>query len=60
MHRGGGVNIEVEELDGRADQAGKQHLARSIDGRLNHGVILVPGRCCRREGPRIVSQGAAI
>ena len=37
-HRGGGVDVEVEELDRRADQAGKQHLARRVDG-------LGSGRC---------------
>ena len=31
-HRGGCVDVEVEELDRRADQAGKQHLARRVDG----------------------------
>ena len=26
QHRGGGIDVEVEELDGRADQAGEEHL----------------------------------
>ena len=38
QHRRGGVNIEVEELDGGADQAGKQHLARAIHGHACPGV----------------------
>ena len=29
-HRGGRVDVEVEELDGRADEAGKQHLSRPV------------------------------
>ena len=31
-HRRGRVDVEVEELDRRADQAGEQHLPRGIDG----------------------------
>ena len=31
QHRGGGVNVEVEELDRRADQAGEQDLCRAVD-----------------------------
>ena len=27
------VDVEIEELDRRADQAGKEHLVRSVDGR---------------------------
>ena len=31
QHRGGSVNVEIEELDRGADQAGKKDLARRID-----------------------------
>jgi hypothetical protein len=37
-HRGSRVDVKVEELDRRADQAGKEHLARRVDG-------LGSGRC---------------
>ena len=30
-HRGGGVDIEIEELDSRANQAGEEDLARRVD-----------------------------
>jgi len=32
QHRGGGVDVEVEELDGSADQAGQQDTAGRIHG----------------------------
>ncbi len=37
-HRRSRVNIEIEELDGRADQAGEQHLARRVDRLVSHGL----------------------
>ena len=38
-HRGRRVDVEIEELDGRADQARKQHLTRRVQGsrRRSHG-----------------------
>ena len=35
QYRRRAVNIEVEVLDGRADEARKQHLPRAVDG--SHG-----------------------
>ncbi len=36
-HCRGRVNVEIEELDGGADEAGEQHLARRIDRRMGPG-----------------------
>ena len=38
-HRGGRVDVEVEELDRRADQAGEQHLARPVHRLVNHRAL---------------------
>ena len=39
-HRRGRVNVEIEKLDGRADQAGEEHLA----GRVERARL--PWRAC--------------
>src|SRR5204863_218329 len=36
-HRRGRVNVEIEEFDRRADQAGEQHLARTVDAGTSRG-----------------------
>ena len=48
-HRRGRVDVEIEELDRRADQAGKQHLprrvqSRSLSGHHGHGGGILPIR----------------
>ena len=40
QHRRGRVDIEVEKLDGRADQAGKQHLRGLIESRACARIVL--------------------
>ena len=40
QHRRRRVDVEVEELDRRADQAGKQHLAGPVDGHAGTGGVL--------------------
>ena len=32
QHRGGGVDVEIEELDRGADEAGEEDLPRRVDG----------------------------
>ena len=51
QHRRGGVDVEVEELDGRADQAGEQHLARRVDRSRSFflGLIHRPSARARRK-----------
>ena len=39
-HRRGRVDVEVEELDGGADEAGEQHLAGAVHGQAGAGAIL--------------------
>ena len=62
QHRRGGVDVEVEELDGGADQAGEQHLLRRVDrfGGIHRAKGLhndLPaeagshGTCTRTSGP---------
>ena len=37
-HGGRGVDVEVEELDGGADEASKENLSWSVDGSVDGGV----------------------
>ena len=58
-HGGRCVDIEVEELDGGADHAGEQHLARGVDVHVVQGVnpvqrgFLLEQPCLRGERAEI-------
>ncbi len=43
QHRGGGVDIEIEELDGSADQAGEQNATWRVGNGAGSGHRLRSG-----------------